>query len=381
METAHYEQKWIWECDGFPSFTYSIVALEELYFKCGQLNMIEALMSSSASTELLVDILENETVATSAIEGEILQRSSVRSSIQKILRMDIEEEYSSNYHIDNLVEIIIDAKTNLSSLNRERLLMWHKALFPTNQSGLRKLVAGAYRTHEEDMRIISGPWEKEKVHYIAPPSSKMEELMNEFLRWLNEDNEKNSMIKAGIAHLYFVLIHPFEDGNGRLARAITDYVLASSKLVNVTFYSIATAIHNDRKEYYEILDRICQSHTLDITVWIEWFMKVLTISIDDTLQKMEVVQIKTKFWDKYVDTHLNDRQKKVIQKMLSTLPKPFEGGMKVNKYMGITKSTRITASRDLADLVQKGVLLPQGKSRGAHYILNIVFSKSVDIPR
>lgn len=377
MKTAHYDHKWIWECDNFPAFTYTIPPLDELYFKFGQLKMIEAVMAKSTSSELLVDILENETVATSAIEGEILQRSSVRSSIQKILRLDMEQEYSSNYHIDNLVEIIIDAKTNMSALDFERLSTWHKALFPTNQSGLRKLAAGTYRTHEEDMRIVSGPWEKEKVHYIAPTSSKMTEMMPEFLRWLEDENEKNLLIKAAVAHLYFVLIHPFEDGNGRLTRAITDYVLAKAQLVNATFYSVATAIHNNRKEYYEILDCMCQSQTLDITLWIDWFMKILTISIDDTLKKMEVVQARTKFWDEHVNSNLNDRQKKVIKKMLSTLPDTFEGGMKVNKYIGITKSTRITASRDLADLVQKGVILPKGKGRGAHYILNMgsVFKK------
>lgn len=371
MKTSHNEQKWIWECTDFPHFTYVNIPLDKLYYKFGQLKMVENLMNKTMSTELLVDILENEAVATSAIEGEILQRSSVRSSIHKILRLDIEHDNIGNYHIDNLIEIILDAKTNYASLDFERLASWHKALFPTNQSGLRKIVAGEYRTHEEEMRIVSGSWEKEKIHYIAPPSSLIHNLMHDFIRWLEEDNESDLLIKASIAHLYFVLIHPFEDGNGRITRAITDYVLAKANLVNASFYSIATAIHAHRKEYYVILDQICKSKTLDISAWIEWLMKIVDISIDNTLKKVEVVQVKTKFWDKYIDSHLNDRQKKILQKMLDSLPQQFEGGMKVNKYMNITKSTRITASRDLADLVQKGVVVSLGRGRGVYYELKM----------
>jgi len=371
MKTYHDAHKWIWECKTFPHFSYTNIPLETLYFKFGQLKMVEHLLNKSTSTELLVDVLENEAVATSAIEGETLQRSSVRSSIHKILRLDIQQEYSGNYQIDNLIEIILDAKTNRAPLDFERLSSWHKALFPTNQSGLRKIVAGEYRTHDDEMRIVSGPWEREKVHYIAPPSSQMNIRMGEFLQWLEDENESNLLIKAAIAHLYFVLIHPFEDGNGRITRAITDYVLAKANLVNATFYSVATAIQYHRKEYYEILDTICQSNTLDITQWIEWFIKILEISIDDTLKKVDVIQLKTKFWDKHFDSNLNERQKKVIFKMLSALPEVFEGGMKVNKYMNINKSTRITASRDLSDLVQKGVMNTFGSGRGVFYLLNL----------
>lgn len=369
METYHDNHHWIWENKDFPHFTYQKIPLEQLYFKFGQLQSVESFLTHQDSTGLLVDVLENEAISTSAIEGEILQRSSVRSSIQKILRLDIEAEYTNNYHIDNLIEIILDAKTNLAPLDHERLSSWHIALFPTNQSGLRKILAGTYRTHEEEMRIVSGPWEKEKVHYVAPPSLMMEKMMADFLFWLKEDNESDLLIKAAIAHLYFVLIHPFEDGNGRITRAITDYVLSQAKLVNASFYSIATAIHQHRKEYYTILDSICRSETLDITPWIEWFMKIVSISIDDTLKKVETIQVKTQFWDRCNQHSLNERQKKVINKMLSVLPEPFEGGMKVNKYMSLTHSTRITASRDLADLVEKGLMSSFGSGRGTYYQL------------
>ena len=217
------------------------------------------------------------------------------------------------------------------------------------------------------MQIVSGPWEKEKVHYIAPHSDNVEKLMEKFLLWLNKEDNENNIYKAIISHLYFVLIHPFDDGNGRIARAITDYVLAQSSLANANFYSISTMIYKNRKEYYFVLDKAYKNTNHDISLWIRWFVKLLEDSIEDTLLKVEVVQAKAKFWDKHINTKLNDRQKKVIQKMLSHLPLKFEGGMKTNKYMSLTKSQRLTASRDIADLVKKGILKSHGKGRSVYY--------------
>jgi len=308
MKINQIHRKWIWEPDNFPHFTYTVPDLTSLYFKFGQLKMIEKFLNKSSSVELLVDRLANEAIATSAIEGEKLQRSSVRSSINQILRLGLDDDYTNTYQTDALVEIIVDAKTNLQPLDKERLSSWHQALFPLGKSGLRKINAGKYRKHSEAMQIVSGTWEKEKVHYIAPPSNMIDSLMTDFLTWLNSDTKINLVIKAAIAHLYFVLIHPFEDGNGRIARAITDYVLIQAKLVNANFYSIATTIHKKRKEYYQILDTTCKSPTLDITAWIEWFLKILHQSIDETLAKVEVVTIKTQFWDKHINTKLNERQ-------------------------------------------------------------------------
>ena len=370
MKTYHLEKQWIWEYNEFPNFTYEKQNLEHLYFKFGQLKMIEGFMNEATSKELLVDVLTSEAISTSAIEGEMLQRSSVRSSINKILRLGLEDDYHSIHQSDNLVEIIVDAKTNLKPLDKKRLGLWHKALFPTNQSGLVTINAGFYRTHKEDMKIVSGSWEKEKVHYIAPPSTQTDKMMEEFFIWLNRDDE-NGLIKAIIAHLYFVVIHPFEDGNGRMGRAITDYILAKERLVNANFYSIATAIYANRKEYYTMLDQTCKTSSLDITPWVEWFVKILHESIDSTLKKVEVVKVKTQFWDRHLGTKLNERQKKVILKMLSYLPHEFKGGMRVSKYMSITKSTRITASRDLADLTEKDVMTAMGSGRGGFYVLNL----------
>ncbi len=363
------EKKWIWEDEKFPNFIYQNSNLETLNYKFGQLNMLEKLINTEDSNELLLDVLLNDAISTSAIEGEILQRSSVRSSINKILKLGMEDDYSYTVQSDSLIEVLVDAKTNKKQLDKKRLLSWHKALFPAGNSGLRDINIGSYRTDDEDMQIVSGAWNKEKVHYIAPSSNDLEQLMDNYLRWLNKPSDLDGIYKAIIAHLYFVLIHPFDDGNGRIARAITDYVLAQSNLANVNFYSISTIIYQKRKEYYKVLDQVCTNTNQDISIWCEWFINLLEVSIDDTLLKIETVKTKARFWDKHHNTKLNNRQKKVISKMLSYLPLQFEGGMKVQKYMNITKVLRLTASRDLTDLVEKDIMVSHGKSRGVYYTI------------
>lgn len=370
MKTYHEEKKWIWQSADFPKFVFEKADLSQLYYKFGQLNMIEEFMGDDNSKELLLDILSNEAIATSEIEGEILQRSSVRSSINKILKLGLDDDYSSTVHTDALVEIIVDAKQNLSTaLTKERICRWHKALFPTGQSGLKEINVGSYRTDSEEMQIVSGSWEKEKVHYVAPSSANVEKLMHDFLQWLNSDTQANLIYKAAIAHLWFLLIHPFDDGNGRIARAISDFVLSQGKLANASFYSVSTIISSKRKEYYDVLDKVCVQTNLEIDVWIEWFIQLLFESIDDTLSRVETVKTKSMFWNKHQDTVLNERQKKVVLKMLASLPKEFEGGIKVKKYISLTKTTRISASRDLSDLVSKGILQSHGKARGIYYTL------------
>jgi|LGOV01.1.fsa_nt_gb Fic family protein len=369
MKTYQNDKNWIWEQDNFPNFVYTKPNLELLYYDLGRLNTIEKFMSEIDSKELLVDIIESETVATSAIEGEILQRSSVRSSINKILKLDIENNYDSTYQTDALVEIIIDAKTNKKALDSNRLFLWHKALFPYGQSGLKSIKVGVYRDDNEDMQIVSGAWGREKIHFIAPPSKVVKNMMEEFLEQLESNDKTNPIIKAAIAHLHFVLVHPFDDGNGRITRAITDYILSKTTLINANFYSIASSIYKNRKEYYDVLDLTCKAKNLDISAWIDWFVKVFHNSILDTLLKVESIKIKAKFWEKATNIKLNQRQKKVLQKMLLCLPDKFEGGMRVNKYMNITKATRLTSSRDLTDLVQKGIMKSFGSGRGVYYEL------------
>lgn len=371
MEIYHEEKKWIWEDSNFPNFVHEAISLDTLNHKFGQLDMVEKFMNEDDTNKLQLEQLLNEALFTSAIEGETLQRSSVRSSINKILKLGLEDDYSYTRESDALIEILVDAKTNREPLTKERILQWHKALFPTDSSGLRDINVGCYRTNSEEMQIVSGAWNREKVHYVAPPSCDVEELMDKFIIWLNSEDELGAIYKATIAHLYFVLIHPFDDGNGRIARAITDYILAQSSLANAKFYSISTIIYQKRKEYYAVLDKICVKTSQDISLWMEWFIQLLEESIGSTLIEIQAVQVKAKFWDKHRETKLNERQKKVILKMLSYLPQEFEGGMRVQKYMSITKTTRLTASRDLSDLVLKGIMLSEGKGRGVFYKLVI----------
>ena len=368
MKTYQNEKIWIWEDEKFPHFTYNEIPLETLYYKFGQLKMLEELLNRESYSELMLDALMDEAISTLAIEGELLQRSSVRSSINRILKLGLEEDYSYTRESDALIDVLLDAKTNLEPLTKERLLSWHSALFISG-GGLKEIEVGAYRTDSGDMRIVSGAWNREKVHYVAPPATEVERLMDAFLQWLNRENESSGIYKAAVAHLYFVLIHPFDDGNGRIARAITDYVLARSNLANANFYSISTTIYRKRKEYYTVLDRVCVRMDQDISEWVEWFLELLEQSIDDTLLKAEAVKTKAKFWDRHKETRLNERQKKAIFKMLSYLPEKFEGGMRVQKYMSITKATRLTASRDLNDLVEKGVMKRFGSGRGVYYEL------------
>lgn len=371
MKTYQNEKNWIWESAKFPSFIYEQVGLDDLYYKFGQLKMLEELLDKEHYRDILLNVMTDDAISTSAIEGEILQRSSVRSSINRILKLGLEDDYSYTRKSDALIEVLLDAKTNDGALTKERLLAWHSALFVDGNSVLREIDIGSFRTSTEEMRIVSGAWEREKVHYIAPPSDKVERLMSEFLLWLNKDDGTNILYKAIVSHLYFVLIHPFDDGNGRIARAITDYVLAKAKLANGSFYSISTEIYKQRKAYYAVLDKVCVSTDQDIGLWMKWFVELLEVSIDDTLNKVEVIKIKSKFWDRHKETKLNQRQKKVIQKMLNHLPEKFKGGMRVQKYMNITKTTRITASRDLSDLVEKNLMIRFGSGRGGYYELDL----------
>ena len=369
MKTYHDDKRWIWQSEGFPKFTYEKADLETLYYKFGQLKMLEGLMGQESSGELILSVLVDEAVSTLAIEGELLQRSSVRSSVNKILKLGLEDDHSYTRESDALIEVLLDAKTNHGVLDAKRLLSWHTALFAHGSSGLREIKVGRYRTDEEEMQIVSGAWNREKVHYIAPPSNDVERLMSDFLLWLDDDAMKSGIYKALVAHLYFVLIHPFDDGNGRIARAITDYILAKAELSNGNFYSVSTQIYKKREEYYAVLDKVCIDLDQEIDLWIKWSVELLEASIDDTLKRVETVKTKARFWDRYKETRLNQRQKKVILKMLSYLPDGFDGGMRVKKYMSLTKTTRITASRDLSDLVEKEILKSLGSGRGVYYEL------------
>lgn len=325
-------QQWIWQNDSWPHFTYTIPDVAQVYHRFGQLMMVESLLQNTLSNQMIASAYEDEAIATSLIEGEILQRSSVRASVHKALSLQSSDELHVTVQTDALVEILLDAKKGSGLLTCERLFRWHKALFPTAQSGLRTILTGTYRDDAQgEMKIVSGPWEKEKVHYIAVPAHKIEAEMNRFLLWLNTEDALDTVIKAAIAHLWFLLIHPFDDGNGRLARAISDFVLSCSPSIPSTLFSTASQINRQRKEYYSELDYVCVRNDGDISQWVRWFVQMLDSALADALMRVEAVKFKTRFWESVRDLSLNDRQRKVLTKMLDVLPDEFEGGMKTSK--------------------------------------------------
>lgn len=361
-------QQWIWQNDSWPHFTYTIPDVAQVYHRFGQLMMVESLLQNTLSNQMIASAYEDEAIATSLIEGEILQRSSVRASVHKALSLQSSDELHVTVQTDALVEILLDAKKGSGLLTCERLFRWHKALFPTAQSGLRTILTGTYRDDAQgEMKIVSGPWEKEKVHYIAVPAHKIEAEMNRFLLWLNTEDALDTVIKAAIAHLWFLLIHPFDDGNGRLARAISDFVLSRSPSIPSTLFSTASQINRQRKEYYSELDYVCVRNDGDISQWVRWFVQMLDSALADALMRVEAVKFKTRFWESVRDLSLNDRQRKVLTKMLDVLPDEFEGGMKTSKYASIAKTSKPTAARDLKELCDYGVLESHGSGRGVYY--------------
>ncbi len=361
-------QKWIWQSDSWPYFTYTFCDTTQAYHRFGQLMMVENLMQNTLSEQMIASAYEDEAIATSLIEGEVLQRSSVRASVHKALSLQNSDELHATVQTDALVEVLIDAKKGEGTLSSERLFRWHKALFPTGQSGLRTILTGKYRDDADgEMKIVSGPWEKEKVHYVAPPAHAIEAEMNRFLLWLNTEESLDPLIKASIAHLWFLLIHPFDDGNGRLARAISDFVLSRSSAIPSTLFSTASEINRRRREYYAQLDSVCIRSECDISAWIAWFVQMVDAALADALAKVEAVKFKSRFWESVRDISLNDRQRKVLTKMLDVLPEEFEGGMKTAKYASIAKTSKPTAARDLKELCDYGVLESHGSGRGVYY--------------
>lgn len=317
------------------------------------------------------EILINETVATSAIEGEKLDRNSVRSSVAKRLGLPTAGLPEAARHTDGLVEMLLDATTNYSeNLKQDRLWGWQAALFPTGHSGIHKIEVGNWRAGEEPMQVISGPMGKAKIHYEAPPSKKVPAEMKAFLKWWNDDSKIDGILRAAIAHFWFVTIHPFEDGNGRVARAITDMALAQDERINMRLYSLSTQIVKERETYYSILEET-QKGKGDITKWLVWFLEMFSRSIDASNVMIEKAIWMGKYFSQIESLNLNERQKKVVRKMLETWPEEFIGGLTTKKFISMTKASPATAKRDIQDLIDKKVLLQnEAKGRSTSYRLN-----------
>ena len=365
--------KYIWERKNWFDFKYDkailLKPLSELRVLQGKLLGRLASLDIKLETEAQGAILVEEAVRTAEIEGQKLNRDEVRSSVAVKLGLP----YGigpHNRNIDGLVDVLLDAvRFNDKLLTLKRLNGWHAALFPTGYSGLRKIKTGKLRG-DEPMQIISGPIGKEKVHFEALPRDRLDEEMRLFLRWWNSSQSAmDGILRAAAAHLHFLTIHPYEDGNGRIARAITDMALAQDEKMKVRFYSVSFEIMRARNEYYNMLEGV-QRCRIDTTEWFLWFIKCVTASIGDSRDIIANVFMKIDFWNQHAQDEFNDRQKKIVNCILEAGPGNFTGGLTTRKYVNITKTSRATAFREISDMLDKKILHQlSGKGRSVHYDL------------
>jgi Fic family protein len=317
--------------------------------------------------EAVLRTLTEDVVKSSEIEGEQLDVDQVRSSVARRLGIDIGGLQPADRHVEGVVEMMLDATQHCGQpLTTERLFDWHASLFPTGRSGMHRITVGGWRDDRTaPMQVVSGPVGRERVHFEAPAAGRLEVEMQRFLEWFNGDAVMEPVLKAALAHLWFVTIHPFADGNGRMARAIADMSLARSEGSSQRFYSMSAQIREERGEYYGILERT-QKETMDVTAWMEWFLGCLTRAIEGAQAALSDVIDKARYWEKLRDVPLNERQRLVINRMLEG----FEGTQTTSKWAALTKSSSDTALRDIQQLVERGVLVRnQAGGRSTSYSL------------
>lgn len=304
-------------------------------------------------TEAVLHTLTEEVLKSSEIEGEKLDRDQVRSSIARRLGIDIGGLTPADRNVEGVVEMMLDATQHYDRpLIAQRLFDWHAALFPTGRSGMSRINVGAWRDDKKGpMQVVSGPIGKERVHYEAPVAVRLRGEMKKFLDWFEKERSTDLVLKAGVAHLWFVTIHPFEDGNGRIARAIADMLLARSERSPQRFYSMSAQIRQERREYYEILEAT-QRGDLDITGWLEWFLACLERAFDRAETILAAVLSKARFWDRFTGTDFNERQRSMINRLLNG----FEGKLTSSKWAKLEKCSQDTALRDIENLINKGAL-------------------------
>lgn len=304
--------------------------------------------------EAVLQTLTKDVVKSSEIEGEKLNAEQVRSSVARRLGMDVGGLGAEDRNVEGVVEMMMDATRNYQSpLTKERLFAWHAALFPTARSGMSRIKVGAWRDESSGpMQVVSGPIGREHVHYEAPPASRIEHEMEAFLTWFEADVEKDWVIKAGIAHLWFVTIHPFDDGNGRIGRAISDLALARSEKSSQRFYSMSEQIRKEREMYYDILEKT-QKSSMDVTPWLTWLVGCMGRAIDGAQNTLANVLFKARFWESVANVALNERQRLVLTRLLEG----FEGKLTTSKWAKLAKCSQDTALRDIMPLVEHGIFV------------------------
>jgi len=360
MNSGDYQ--YLWQADDWPKWRYDLAAL------AGPLAEVSRAQGLLMGRLVDVGMALRDVVKTSEIEGERLNVESVRSSIARRLGVDIGALAPVDRHVEGVVEMVLDATANCTApVTRERLFGWHAALFPTGHSGLSKIKVGGWRDDASGpMQVVSGPIGRQRVHFEAPPADRLEAETSRFLEWVNAESGEPPLIKAGLAHLWFVTLHPFDDGNGRIARAIGDLLLARVDCSPQRFYSLSAQIQRERNAYYDILERT-QKGTLDVTAWLAWFLDALHRSVDQAQHTLDAVLAKARFWQRFAGMPMNERQVKLLNRLLDG----FEGKLTTSKWAGLAKCSPDTALRDINELLAHGALRKSAAGgRSTSYELN-----------
>ncbi len=341
--------------------------LSKVRHKQGRLKGYMEALGFALRDETFLQTLTLDVLKSTEIEGELLNPEQVRSSIARRLGMDVASLVPADRNVEGVVEMMLDATQNYDKLlNKDRLFDWHAALFPTGRSGMHKIIVGNWRDNEKGpMQVVSGAMGKERVHFEAPDGNHLGTEMTRFIDWFNTNEATDAVLKSGIAHLWFVTIHPFDDGNGRIARAIADMQLAKADSDPQRFYSMSAQIQLECNQYYDILEKT-QQETLDITDWLVWFLLCLDRALDATDEVLKGVLDKNKFWDKHAYTPINERQRLLINKLFDE----FTGKLTSSKWAKIAKCSTDTALRDITDLIEKDILEKEpGGGRSTSYVL------------
>jgi len=363
---------WIHEHHNWPNFTWDVEKLASklanIRHRQGRLLGRMEGLGFELKQEASLGTLTSDVVKSSAIEGENLNPQEVLSSIARRLGIDIAGITSVNQDVEGIVEMMLDAtQQSTKPLTKDRLFDWHAALFPTGRSGMRRITVGSWRSVESGpMQVISGPIGREKVHFEAPNAEHLEHEMTEFLAWFESKDDTDPVLRAGIAHLWFVTIHPFEDGNGRIARAIADMALARADGMGDRFYSLSSQFESERKDYYDQLEKQ-QRGTPEVTGWLEWFLDCLGRAIASAEDTLSTVLFKAQLWEKINRQPVNERQRLIINRMLEH---DFRGHMNTSKYAKLAKCSTDTALRDIQYLKSRGILIQNpGGGRSTSYRL------------
>lgn len=367
--------EYIWQHKNWPGLSWQseplLVLISKARLAQGKLLSKVTSLGLERGREACADILTEEVVKTSAIEGEQLNRESVRSSVARRLGLPIAGLPPTNRYVDGLVEVLLEATQNYDKpLTSARLKCWQAGLFPTGYSGLSRIRVGKWRGTSEPMQVVSDAISREKIHYEAPPGDRVEAEMKRFLSWWGKTRGKeDGLLRSGLAHFYFVTVHPFEDGNGRIARVLTEMALAQDEKLSTRYYSLSSQIMEERDDYYHVLE-ICQKERGDVTPWLEWYLGCYARAVEKAEKLIGNVLEKARFWQDHSQVELSERQRKVVNRLLDVGKGSFQGGLTTRKYVSMAKVSRATAFREIADLLAKGILIQNhARGRSASYDL------------